>query len=127
MSSDKDLHDYHGYQAFIGQDYVTAVQEYQNAVKSDTKNELAWLKLAEIYLAINDFQNSKKAIDNLMAIDPESPMHLFMRAKYLFALKDYEKAMIDFKRATFFDKKYFAAYLFMAQLESDHCSSFEIY
>lgn len=116
-------HDYNGYQAYKAGDYNAAGALYSKVVSEDPKNELAWLRLAEIYSGTQQWIEYKTAIDKLMEINSDNAIHHYLLGSYYYVIKDYDKAKMSFEHSIKLDKKYKEPYFILAQLEQNTTQS----
>ena len=86
----------------------TAVELYKEALRLDPAFKLAWIGLAQAYInnfwsyggAAEDLQNTRIAIDNAKAIDPDFP-ELYMAEGFYhyWGLLDYDTALLNLDKA----------------------------
>ncbi len=114
----KGNHTHLGYKAKKAKNYEEAIGHYQTAVQLDSKNEGAWVSLAECYRAIGDHPKTKEAIDKSLAINPEHTTSLGILGSYYVSTGDMNNAKASFEKAIATNYKYNFAYFWLAQLNA---------
>jgi TolB-like protein len=100
---------YQGENALTAQPLTPAVELYQQAIDRDPKfarahARLAWTRLWEHWfvkpLAAPELDEIKSHIDRALALEPNSPeAHLALGVYHYWGYRDYEPALIEFRRA----------------------------
>ncbi len=114
----KGDHTHLGFKAKKANNHEEAIGHYLKAAELDTKNESAWVNLAESYRAIGDNAKSKEAIDKSLAINPEHTTSLGLLGSYYVSAGDLPNAKSAFEKAVETNYKYNFAYFWLAQLNS---------
>jgi tetratricopeptide (TPR) repeat protein len=76
------------------------IQANQKVVAADPKNEKAWIALGNDYFDLQQAQNAVDAYAKALALVPGNPDVLTDQGVMYRALKDYPRAIADFKRAS---------------------------
>jgi len=83
----------------------------EKAISLEPKNVEAILKLAELYLFVEDYKTSVQYIDDALKIDVTNPKAYFMKGMDFKCLKDTAKAISSFTTAIEQNPKYYEPYM----------------
>jgi tetratricopeptide (TPR) repeat protein len=87
-------------------DDAKALQDFNDAIKLDSKASLAYIGRAETYLCQGDDDRSLEDLEEALRLDPRQPHAYFLRAQIFKHKKMKEQAMADLHRAVELDKTY---------------------
>ncbi len=103
-------YDYEGYQKLKKRDYLGAIADYNEAIKLDKTNEVAYINLATAYMYIRRFDLSRKTINQLLEIYPKYDKGLNMLGLTYFNEGNNEEAYKIFTSITEMNPKFVNAY-----------------
>jgi tetratricopeptide (TPR) repeat protein len=90
----------------------------EKAISLEPKNVEAILKLAELYLFVENYKTSVQYIDDALKIDVTNPKAYFMKGMDFKAMGDTNKAVSSFKTAIEQNPKYYEAFMQLGLLFS---------
>lgn len=80
------------------QNFGEAISKYENALYFDKQNKEALLKLAQVYLNVNNKEQVLSYIDNLLAIDPDYIPAYVVAADAYYSLGRYKSSIESFEK-----------------------------
>jgi hypothetical protein len=105
---------FEGERALRQQDFASAITAFQQEVKEHPDNELAWMKLAIIYLNTSQSNEALSAAENYLKICPEDPSGLYYKGMaYLFS-GDNVNAEALLRKVVESDNKFANAHMYIA-------------
>jgi len=91
-------------------DEQAALQDFNAAIKSDSKYEQVWLGRAYFYASQSDYAHALEDYDQALKINPKDPVVYDNRAIMLHTMGERDKAIADFSRAIALDPQDRIAY-----------------
>lgn len=93
-----------GNEAFVDEDYVSAINFYTEAIQLDSSKLEYFLKRCNAYIKIDGFKEAVKDAQAALEIDANNPKVYQRKGFALFSLKDFDLALESYKLALNFDK-----------------------
>lgn len=93
-----------GNEAFVDEDYDSAIKFYSEAIQIDGSKLEYFLKRCNAYIKIDSFKEAVKDADSALKVDANNPKVHHRKGFALFALKDFEAALQSYKLAATLDK-----------------------
>jgi tetratricopeptide (TPR) repeat protein len=92
-------------------DFEAAIQNYDEIIRTNPTDLLAYINRGNAYLYLGQQENSIRDFDKAVEINPNSAQALLMRAYFFIFEKQYQSAMADINRALEIDPNISAAYI----------------
>lgn len=93
-----------GNEAFVDEDYDSAIKFYTEAIQLDSSKLEYFLKRCNAYIKIDGFKEAVKDAEAALKIDAHNPKVHQRKGFALFSLKDFDLALESYKLALHFDK-----------------------
>ncbi len=79
--------------------YELAIQEYEKAIKLDSKSTATYFNLAIAYYGVRNIEGATQALERLIEIEPNDVETLYNLACLKLYKQDYKKAKVNFEKA----------------------------
>jgi len=93
-----------GNEAFVDEDYDSAIKFYSEAIELDGSKLEYFLKRCNAFIKIDSFKEAVKDADCALKVDAENPKVHQRKGFALFSLKNFEAALQSYKTAATLDK-----------------------
>jgi tetratricopeptide (TPR) repeat protein len=80
-------------------DWQRALQDFERAIKLNSKNSEAYFYRAMTFYKLQDFARAIASFDNVVKVDPESDRAFYFRGRSNFNSQAYDRAIADFSQA----------------------------
>jgi tetratricopeptide (TPR) repeat protein len=114
IEKDADKFAFRGQQAINRQDWLTAVQEFQQEVQAQPDNELAWIGLSNAYLSMGQYAPAQDAAEKALVAAPDTESALLYRGLAALNQGNSAVALDALLRAVRVNEEYSFAHYYLA-------------